>query len=194
MALANITPVGNIPPFKETENENFNEFEQQLVSSIGVATIQDADRHLYLHLHLKGGALASYDQLPPSTRQDLDASIASLRQRYVNPHSRVSAYCLQSTEIQAILRNSPRLTHRPSTHWSTVVPRRWSTTNCWWQTWSRRRKATFRRNSKSARSLHKWVAKQDQTLSLESGWYIASGRTLRKNGLTPCSWTTLSSR
>ena len=44
--------------------------------------------------------------------------------------------------------------------WSTVVPRRWSTTNCWWQTCSRRRKSTFRTNSKSARSLHKWVAKQ----------------------------------
>ena len=70
MAIANIAPVVNTPPFKEAENENFEEFERQLLGSIGVAGIQDADRHLYLHLHLNGGALASYDQLPPSTRQD----------------------------------------------------------------------------------------------------------------------------
>ena len=80
MAQANITPVLNIPPFKGTEN--FEEFEQQPVSSIG---IQNTDRHLYFHLHLKGGALAYYDQLPRNTRQDYEAAIASRRQRYVNP-------------------------------------------------------------------------------------------------------------
>ena len=67
------------------ENENFDEIERQLTSSIGVAGIADGDRHLYLHLHLKGGALAYYDQLAVPTRGDSDQVIAALRQRCVNP-------------------------------------------------------------------------------------------------------------
>ena len=74
-----------MPPFKGTEYENFKEYEWQLVSSFGVAGIQDADGHLYLHLLLKGRALFCCDQLPPNTRQDDGSAIASPRQRYVNP-------------------------------------------------------------------------------------------------------------
>ena len=103
MAQANITPVVNIPPFKGTENKNFEDFERQLVSSSGVAGIQDADRHLYLHLHFKGGALAFYDQLPQNTRQVYDAAIASLRQRYVNP---------QRAELKRIVFNQRK--YKPS--------------------------------------------------------------------------------
>ena len=83
--MAHIQPIVNIQPFKGLETENFDEFERQLTSSIGVAGIADADRHLYLHLHLKGGALAYFDQMPAATRQDYDLAIAALRQRYVNP-------------------------------------------------------------------------------------------------------------
>ena len=36
----------------------FDDFERQLTSSTGVAGIADRDGHLYLHLHIKGGALA----------------------------------------------------------------------------------------------------------------------------------------
>ena len=114
MAQANITPVVNIPLFQGTENENFEEFEGQLVSSIGVAGIQDADRHLYLHLHLKGGALAYYDQLPQNTRQNYDAAIASLRQRYVNPQRAELQRIVY--EIQTIIRKSRRFSYRPSTN------------------------------------------------------------------------------
>ena len=84
MGQTNITPVVTIPPFKAIEIENIEEFELHSLSSIGVADIQHTDRHLDLHLHLKGGARAYYDQLPRSTRQDYDAAIASLRQPYVS--------------------------------------------------------------------------------------------------------------
>ena len=82
--MANIQPIVNIPPFKGLESEKFDEFERQLNSSIGVPGIAVGDRHLYLHLHLKGGALANYE-LAAATRVDFDQAIAPLRQRYVNP-------------------------------------------------------------------------------------------------------------
>ena len=75
----------NIPPFKGLEKEKFDEFESQLTSSIGVAGIACGDRHLYLHLHLKRGALAYYDQLATATRGGFDQVIAAPRQRYANP-------------------------------------------------------------------------------------------------------------
>ena len=83
--MGHIQPIVNIQPFKGLETENFDEFERQLTSSIGIAGIADADRHLYLHLHLKGGALAYFDQMPAATRQEYDLAIAALRQRCVNP-------------------------------------------------------------------------------------------------------------
>ena len=52
MAQANITFV-IFNPFKETENENFEEFgekQEELFVAVGV---QDAKRHLYVYLHLE---------------------------------------------------------------------------------------------------------------------------------------------
>ena len=48
MAQANIAPVVKIRPFKGTDSDNFEEFERQLASSIGVPGIPENDRHLYL--------------------------------------------------------------------------------------------------------------------------------------------------
>ena len=84
--MAQIQPIVNILPFKGLENENFDKFECQLTISFGVAGIADEDRHFYLYLHLKGGALAYYDQLAAATRGNCDQAIAALRQRYVNLH------------------------------------------------------------------------------------------------------------
>ena len=52
---------------------------------IGFLHTADADRELYLHLHLKGEALAYFDQTQAAIRQDYDLAITALRQRYVNP-------------------------------------------------------------------------------------------------------------
>ena len=54
-------------------------------SCIGLAGVDEANRHLYLHLHLKGTALSFFSNLPEDTRQNFDAALTSLRNRYVNP-------------------------------------------------------------------------------------------------------------
>ena len=74
----------NLQPFKGTEKENLNELPKQLASCIQIAGIANNDRHQYLHLHLKGGALTFFDQLPQATREDYDLAVAALRERYQN--------------------------------------------------------------------------------------------------------------
>ena len=80
--MALIQPFVNLAPFKGTEKENLQEFLRQLESCIQVADIDDENQHRYLHLHLKGGALAYFDQLPAATRNDYDAAVAALQARY----------------------------------------------------------------------------------------------------------------
>ena len=82
--MAAIQPFVNLTPFKGTEKENLEEFLRQLASCIQVAQVADADRHRYIHLHLKGGALSYFDQLPNVTREDYDLAIAALQARYNN--------------------------------------------------------------------------------------------------------------
>ena len=61
--MAAIQPFVNLQHFKDTEKENLEEFIRQLESCMQVAAIPDAQRHRYLHHHLKGGALSYFDQL-----------------------------------------------------------------------------------------------------------------------------------
>ena len=82
--MAAIQPFVNLQPFKGTEKENLEEFIRQLESCMHVAGIANADRHRYLHLHLKGGALSFFDQQPDATRNDYDVAIPALRERYLN--------------------------------------------------------------------------------------------------------------
>ena len=82
--MAAIQPFVNLQPFKGTEKENLNEFIRQLESCIAIAGIADADRHRYLHLHLKGGALTFFDQLDAAVRNAYDDGVAALRERYQN--------------------------------------------------------------------------------------------------------------
>ena len=82
--MAAVQPFVNLQPFKGTEKENLQEFRRQLESCMTVAGIADAQRHRYLHLHLKGGALSYFDQLPAATRADYDLAIAALTERYQN--------------------------------------------------------------------------------------------------------------
>ncbi|MEL7079647.1 MAG: DUF1759 domain-containing protein [Cyanobacteria bacterium J06582_2] len=98
--MAAIQPFVNLQPFKGTETENLNEFLRQLESCTNIAGINDADRHRYLHLHLKGGALTYFDQLPQATRDDYDLAIAALRERYQND---------QRIQLQKILFNARKM-------------------------------------------------------------------------------------
>ena len=75
----------NLQPFSGLESDNFNQFENQLRSCIGLAGVDEANRHLYLHLHLKETALSFLDQLPEAIRHNFDETLTSLRKRYVNP-------------------------------------------------------------------------------------------------------------
>ena len=68
--------------FKGTEKENLNEFPRQLESCFQVAVVPAADRHRYLHLHLKGGALTFFDQQEAAVRDDYNQAVAALRDRY----------------------------------------------------------------------------------------------------------------
>ena len=82
--MAAIQPFVNLQPVKGTENKNSNEFIRQLEGCIVIAGIADADRHLYLHLDLKGGALTFFDQLDAAIRNAYDDGVAALRERYLN--------------------------------------------------------------------------------------------------------------
>ena len=98
--MAAIQPFVNLQPFKGTEKENFDEFLRQLESCTQVAGIPDDQRHRYLHLHLKGGALTFFDQQEAAVRDDYDAAVAALRNRYQND---------QRIQLQKILFNSRKM-------------------------------------------------------------------------------------
>ena len=74
----------NLQPFKGTEKEKINESLRQLASCMHIAGLANNDRHQYLHLQLKGGALTFFDQLPEATRVDYDLAVAAHRERYQN--------------------------------------------------------------------------------------------------------------
>ena len=98
--MAAIQPFVNLQPFKGTEKENFDEFLRQLESCTQVAGIPDDQRHRYLHLHLKGGALTFFDQQEAAVRDDYDAAVNALRNRYQND---------QRIQLQKILFNSRKM-------------------------------------------------------------------------------------
>ena len=84
----------NLQTFSLAETKNIDQFERQLRGRIGLAQIDAANQHLYLHLYLKGNALTFYDQLAEATREDVDLALAALRERYVGPE-RVEFFKLQ---------------------------------------------------------------------------------------------------
>ena len=75
----------NLQPFTGLESDNFNQFEKQLHCCTGLAAVDEGNRHLYLHLQLKGTALSFFDQFSEATRQYSHEALTSLRNRYVNP-------------------------------------------------------------------------------------------------------------
>ena len=97
--MAAIQPFVNLQPFKGTEKENFDDFLRQLENCTKVAGIPNAQRHRYLHLHLKGGALTFFDQQEAAVR-DYDAAVEALRNRYKNN---------QRVQLQKILFNSRKM-------------------------------------------------------------------------------------
>ena len=100
--MAAIQPFVNLQPFKGTEKENFDEFLRQLESCTQVAGIPNDQRHRYLHLHLKGGALTFFDQQEAAVRNDYDAAVAALRNRYQNDQRIQLQKILQFTQNESL--------------------------------------------------------------------------------------------
>ena len=72
----------NIKSFSGLETENFTQFENLLRSSVRLTELEANQCATYLHLHLTGGALAFFDQLPERTQRDYEATLTALRARY----------------------------------------------------------------------------------------------------------------
>ena len=112
--MAAIQPFVNLQPFKGTEKENTNEFLRQLASCIQIAGIANNDRHQYLHLHLKGGALTFFGQLPEATRVDYDLAVAALRERYQNDQRvQLQKLIFSARKLKSSEEGAQGLPHRP---------------------------------------------------------------------------------
>ena len=78
-------PQLTLTPYSCTEKENFREFEHLLRSILAVAAVPANQQANFLQLHLRDAALRYFQTLPLATRQDLELSIAALRNHFCNP-------------------------------------------------------------------------------------------------------------
>ena len=78
-------PQLTLTPYSGTEQEQFREFEHLLRSILAVAVVPANQQANILHLHLRDAALRYFQTLPLATRQDLELSIAALRNHFCNP-------------------------------------------------------------------------------------------------------------
>ena len=78
-------PQLTLTPYSGTEKENFREFEHLLRSILAVAAVPANQQANFLQLHLRDAALRYFQTLPLATRQDLELSIAALRNHFCNP-------------------------------------------------------------------------------------------------------------
>ena len=78
-------PQLTLTPYSGTEKEHFREFEHLLRSILDVAAIPANQQANFLQLHLRDAALRYFQTLPLATRQNLELSIAALRNHFCNP-------------------------------------------------------------------------------------------------------------
>ena len=84
---ASITPSTGAPtvqltPFSGSPTEDFRVFKEQIQSSIALAQVPDVGKVDYLKLHLTGGALIYFLELPPGDKNTLDNALGALERRY----------------------------------------------------------------------------------------------------------------
>ena len=82
-------PQLTLNPFSGSEKENFREFELLLRSILAVAALPANQQANFLQLHLRDAALRFFQTLPVATRQNLEFSITTLRDRFCNPQLHV---------------------------------------------------------------------------------------------------------
>ena len=86
-----------LSPFEGKDTDDFRTFKEQITSSVALANVPEASKLEYLKLHLSGGALAYYLELPNTSRNTFDNAIGSLETRYLSPN-RIELFKLKYQE------------------------------------------------------------------------------------------------
>ena len=75
-----------ISPFGGTDDESFDQFEKQVLSTLRFAKINDdADKRDLLQLHLTGDAQSFYQTLPGDQVDTFEHAVDALKAQFVNP-------------------------------------------------------------------------------------------------------------
>ena len=83
-AAAQPAPTVQLTPFSGGPTEDFRVFKEQIQSSIALSQVPNAGKVDYLKLHLSGGALSYFLELPAASKADLTTALRSLETRYAS--------------------------------------------------------------------------------------------------------------
>ena len=97
VATTSVPQTVNLQPFIGGPLEDFRIFREQLENSIELAQVPAIGRVGYLKLHLQGGALNYFLELPDAERNTLTNALARLECRYLSAN-RVELYKLKFQE------------------------------------------------------------------------------------------------
>ena len=82
LATSQAAPTVHINPFSGGPTDDFRVFKEQIRSSITLAQVPDAGKIDFLKLHLAGGALSYFLELPAADKADLATALTALERRY----------------------------------------------------------------------------------------------------------------
>ena len=86
--MAATHPTVALTKFSGLTSECWTDFESLFRSMITVANVGNDRQCAFLQIHLTGSALQFYQTLPQATKENLDLSLAALRNHYHNPNLR----------------------------------------------------------------------------------------------------------
>ena len=84
-------------PFSGGETEDFRTFKEQVRSSVSLAQVPNNAKLEYLKLHLAGGALAFFLEIPTADKDTFDKAIQALENRYLSAN-RIELFKLKFQE------------------------------------------------------------------------------------------------
>ena len=71
-------------PFSGDETDDFRTFKEEIRSSVSLAQVPNVAKLDYLKLHLTGGALAFFLEIPTAASDTFDKAIQALENRYLS--------------------------------------------------------------------------------------------------------------
>ena len=83
-AYAQTAPTVRITPFSNGPTEDFRVFKEQIQSSITLSQVPNAGKVDYLKLHLRGGALSHFLELPAARKADITTAFTSIGTEYAS--------------------------------------------------------------------------------------------------------------